>query len=132
MEYESISFLQLFCVAFFMMCTVAFFYYLYGAIKGYLNCRSERNEDLPCPNTCNDGYECKQSEAAADFVIGEVVQEGVSEDDKQAMEAEAEAESVEATEGLVEADEDAEAEAEAEDDNAEADTSDIPMVASTI
>ncbi len=40
-------------------------------------------EELPCPNTCNPGYECKQSEAAADFVIGEVVEEGVAEDEKQ-------------------------------------------------
>jgi hypothetical protein len=39
-------------------------------------------EDIPCPSTCNPGYECKQSEPVADFVIGEVVQEGVSEDEK--------------------------------------------------
>ena len=48
-----------------------------------MKCKSEMKEELPCPNTCNPGYECKQSEAAADFVIGEVAQEGVAEDEIQ-------------------------------------------------
>ena len=48
-----------------------------------MRCKSETREELPCPNTCNPGYECKQTEAPADFVIGEVVQEGVAEDEKQ-------------------------------------------------
>jgi hypothetical protein len=71
------------CAAFFMLSTVVFFYYLYLTIKSYMKCKSETREELPCPNTCNPGYECKQTESVADFVIGEVVQEGVAEDEKQ-------------------------------------------------
>ena len=94
------SLLSIACAAFFMLCSAIFFYYLYMTIKGYLRCKSERNDELPCPNTCDPGYECKQSEAAADFVIGDVVQEGVSEDDKQqdAAESTEVAEEVEFTE----------------------------------
>jgi hypothetical protein len=95
MEYESVSLVNLVCAAFFMICTAIFFYYLHLTLKAYLRCRSDTKEELPCPNTCNPGYECKQSEASADFVIGEVVQEGVSEDDKQ---EEADAEATEVTE----------------------------------
>lgn len=64
------------CAGFFMICSAAFFYYLYVAVKSYLRCKSETKEELPCPSTCNPGYECKQSDPPADFVIGEVV-EGV-------------------------------------------------------
>ena len=57
-----------------------------------MKCKSETKEELPCPNTCNPGYECKQSETVADFVIGEVAQEGIAEDEKQGVEIEAETE----------------------------------------
>ena len=80
MESESFSVLNLVCAAFFMMCTVVFFYYLYLTIKSYMKCKSDTKEDIPCPNTCNPGYECKQVETVPDFVIGEVVQEDVSEE----------------------------------------------------
>jgi len=83
MDSDPFSVLNLVCAGFFMICTVVFFYYLYLSIKTYMRCKSEMKEELPCPNTCNPGYECKQSEAAADFVIGEVVEEGVAEDEKQ-------------------------------------------------
>jgi len=43
-----------------------------------MKCKSETKEELPCPNTCSPGYECKQSDAPADFVIGEVVEEEFS------------------------------------------------------
>ena len=82
MESDGLSLLNLVCAAFFMICTVVFFYYMYLTVKSSMKCSSEMREELPCPNTCNPGYECKQSEAVADFVIGDVVQEGVSEDDK--------------------------------------------------
>ena len=66
--------IRMICAGFFMVSTVIFFYYLYQTIKAYLRCKPEK-EDIPCPNTCNPGYECKQSDAPADFVIGEVVEE---------------------------------------------------------
>jgi hypothetical protein len=80
------SWFNIVCAAFFMTCTVVFFYYLFITIKSYMKCKSETKEELPCPNTCSPGYECKQSDAPADFVIGEVVEEEFS------AEAEAEAE----------------------------------------
>jgi len=83
MDSDTFSVLNLACAAFFMLCTVVFFYYLYLTIKTFMRCKSETREELPCPNTCNPGYECKQMEAPADFIIGEVVQEGVAEDEKQ-------------------------------------------------
>jgi hypothetical protein len=79
---EPVSLLNLACAGFFMISTLIFFYYLYIFIKNHTRCKSEMKDDIPCPSTCNPGYECKQSDAVADFVIGEVVQEGVSEDEK--------------------------------------------------
>lgn len=74
------GFLKILAIIFFMICTMVFFYYLYFIVKGYMACKSEMKEDLPCPNMCEPGYECKQSEAAADFVIGDVVQEEIIEE----------------------------------------------------
>jgi hypothetical protein len=79
---DPLSMLNLVCAGFFILSTLIFFYYLYFLIKDYMRHKSDMKEDIPCPNTCNPGYECKQSDAVADFVIGEVVQEGVSEDEK--------------------------------------------------
>ena len=62
------------CAGFFMICSAIFFYYLFLTVKSYLKCKSEMKDELPCPSTCNPGYECKQSDAPADFVIGEVVE----------------------------------------------------------
>ena len=63
------------CVAAFTVCCAVFFYFLFTTVKTYMKCKSEKKDELPCPNTCNPGYECKQSDAPADFVIGEVVEE---------------------------------------------------------
>lgn len=80
---------------------MVFFYYLYFLVKGYMVCKTETKEDLPCPNTCEPGYECKQSEAAADFVIGDVVQEEIIEEAPATDETEAVEEPVVAEETLV-------------------------------
>jgi len=79
---DPLSMLNLVCAGFFMVSTLIFFYYLYFLVKHYMRHKSDMKEDIPCPSTCNPGYECKQTEAVADFVIGDVVQEGVSEDEK--------------------------------------------------
>ena len=79
---DTLSMLNLVCAGFFMLSTLFFFYYLYFLIKHYMRHKSDMKEDIPCPSTCNPGYECKQTDAVADFVIGEVVEEGVSEDEK--------------------------------------------------
>jgi hypothetical protein len=79
---DPLSMLNAVCAGFFILSTLIFFYYLYFLIKDYMRHKSDMKEDIPCPSTCNPGYECKQSDAVADFVIGEVVQEGVSEDEK--------------------------------------------------
>lgn len=68
-----------------------------------MRCSSEKREELPCPNTCNPGYECKQTEGVADFVIGEVVQEGVAEDEKSEADADADAGAATATDTDAEA-----------------------------
>jgi hypothetical protein len=50
-------------------------YYIYLLLVGCKQCTSDRNEELPCPNTCNPGYECQPSEPEANIVIGDIVQE---------------------------------------------------------
>ena len=42
-----------------------------------VDCNSEKKDELPCPNTCNPGYECTQSEPPNEFLIGEVVEENL-------------------------------------------------------
>ena len=42
-----------------------------------VDCDSEKKDELPCPNTCNPGYECTQSEPPNEFLIGEVVEENL-------------------------------------------------------
>ena len=49
-------------------------------------CNSEKEEELPCPNTCNPGYECTQTEGPTEFVIGDVVEETLSDEAEQSRE----------------------------------------------
>lgn len=93
MASDSLSAMNIIFATIFIVSTAAFCYYLYVVIKGYVKCSSDK---LPCPNTCNPGYECKQKDVVPDFVIGDVVQDGVAED-----EAEAEAEEADELEAEV-------------------------------
>ena len=55
-------------------------YYIYIVVKGYRECYSAKEDELPCPSTCAPGYECKPAELEGSFVIGDVVEEAVEED----------------------------------------------------
>ena len=75
-------------------------YYVYFVFRNCQKCDSDRSEELPYPNTCNPGYECKPSEVQTNIVMGDIVQEGFA---SEAVEAEAvEAEAVEAVEAEAE------------------------------
>jgi hypothetical protein len=103
MASDSLSAMNMIFATIFIVSTAAFCYYLYMVIKGYVKCTSDK---LPCPNTCNPGYECKQKDVVPDFVIGDVVQNGVAED--EAPELEEEAPEDEGVEEIVEVDEEVE------------------------
>jgi len=63
-------------------------YYVYFIFRTCGKCHSDKSEELPCPNTCNPGYECKPSEVEANIVVGDIVQEGfASETVEEAVEA---------------------------------------------
>ena len=61
-------------------------YYSYILRKVWIECNSEK-DDIPCPNTCNPGYECTQSETPTEFTIGDVVEESVLEEVEQPPES---------------------------------------------
>jgi hypothetical protein len=67
-------------------------YYIYIVVKGYRECYSAKEDELPCPSTCAPGYECKPAELEGSFVIGDVVEEAVEEDAEEAVAEEAVAE----------------------------------------
>jgi len=84
------------------MFSVLLTYYIYIVVKGYRECYSAKEDELPCPSTCAPGYECKPAELEGSFVIGEVVEEAVEQDAEEAVAEEAVAEAV-AEEAVAEA-----------------------------
>lgn len=73
------STLQTLCFGLLIVSIIIFLYCVYTLIKAYTQCTSEMKEDIPCPNTCSEGYECKPTDEPTEFVIGDVVTEGMSD-----------------------------------------------------
>lgn len=75
--------MQVVIVALFAVSIGLFSYYIYLLLTGCKRCTPETKEELPCPSTCSEGYECKPSETVADIVIGDIVQEEVVSEDME-------------------------------------------------
>ena len=89
-DYDSV--LKGLCLLLLFIYILFVIYYIYLARTVIAKCTSEKVEELPCPNTCNPGYECTQTEVPNEFVIGEVVQESVFEEAETETEIQPEAE----------------------------------------
>jgi hypothetical protein len=89
-DYDSV--LQGLCFLLLFIYILFVIYYIYLARTVIAKCTSEKVEELPCPNTCNPGYECTQTEPPNEFVIGEVVQESVLEEAETEAQPEAQPE----------------------------------------
>ena len=101
------STLQTLCFGLLIVSIIIFLYCVYTLIKAYTQCTSEMKQDIPCPNTCSEGYECKPTDEPTEFVIGDVVTEGMSDvelsqEEAPVVEAASEAEAVEAEAPVVE------------------------------
>jgi len=86
MDYDYL--LKAICLALLVIYTLFFIYCIYTLRNLYNKFGQNTNlkEEIPCPSTCNAGYECTQTEVPAEFVIGEVVQENVFEGIESAAE----------------------------------------------
>jgi hypothetical protein len=77
---------KILCVLLLCFYGVFFIYYVYVLRNIKALCQSEKEEELPCPNTCNPGYECTQTEGPTEFVIGDVVEEKIFDELQQSPE----------------------------------------------
>jgi hypothetical protein len=75
-------------------------YYVY-TVRNMMGCDSEKKDELPCPNTCNPGYECTQTETPNEFVIGDVVEENLFDGVEQSREDADATEESSAEEGVI-------------------------------
>jgi hypothetical protein len=87
-DYDSV--LKGLCLLLLFIYILFVIYYIYLARTVIAKCTSEKVEELPCPNTCNPGYECTQTEPPNEFVIGEVVQESMLEEAETEVQPESE------------------------------------------
>jgi len=72
--------LKILCLLLITAYSVGFIYYLYILRKLRAECNSDKKDDIPCPSTCNPGYECTQTDPPSNFIIGDLVEESVFEE----------------------------------------------------
>lgn len=106
MDYDIL--LKALCLILIVLYTVVFVYYVLVVSRRSCKCASDLKDELPCPSTCNPGYECTETQAPTEFIIGDVVQEELAEPVAETVEPVAEpvepvTETVETVEPVVEA-----------------------------
>jgi len=85
MDYDIL--LKALCLLLIVLYTVVFAYYVLVVARRSCKCASDLKDELPCPSTCNPGYECTETQAPTEFIIGDVVQEELAEPATEAVEA---------------------------------------------
>jgi len=77
MDYDFL--LKALCLILIVLYSLVFVYYILVVARRSCKCASDLKDELPCPSTCNPGYECTETQAPTEFIIGDIVQEELAE-----------------------------------------------------